>query len=272
MKVISNGSWLAESSLIKLKDDGVLEHYRIAGKVAAGALSLLEQEVYNRTSLSLLELDKLAHDYILDNGCEITFLDYHGFPNSICVSINKQLVHGVATNYHFQEGDMVSFDLGATFKGAIGDTALTCIYGEPKSQEQIKIIRATKEALMKGIAAIKMGKRLGSIGEAIWKSARGNGFNIIEQYGGHGICSKDGVGIPHALPFVANRAVSNEGVHFQPGMVLAVEPMLTDGSTKTWVDSDSWTVHCEAKLSSHEEHTIFIHEDHVEILTARESL
>jgi methionyl aminopeptidase len=266
MKV--NNASFDNLSFIKLKDFSWLERQRIAGKVAARALLLLEGLVKEKTIKSLLELDKLVYEFICDNKCTPTFLGYKGFPNSCCYSINQQLVHGVATNRKLENGDVISFDLGATYEGAIADTALTCIYGEPKKNEHTKIIQATEEALMKGIAAIQVGKRLGIIGNTIYKSAKGNNFSVINNYGGHGL----EYDIPHAAPFVANKSQPDEGCRIMSNMTLAIEPMLTTGSTKTWIDKDGWTVWCDAEMSAHQEHTIFIHEDKVEIITDRNGL
>jgi methionyl aminopeptidase len=259
--------------LIKLKDQPFLERQRVAGKVAAGALSLLEKAVQDKTSLSLLDLDNLAAEYIKDHKCSATFLGYHGFPNSVCISVNRQLVHGIPANYYLQKGDVVSFDLGATFEGAIGDTALTCIYGEAK-KEHIKLIKTTKECLSAAInlidKAVKNSEeiRVGSIGECIYKKARDEGFAVYTQYGGHGLEDET----PHALPFVANRAIKEEGIRLRAGMTIAIEPLLIPViySTDTTVSEDGWTV-IGKDICAHEEHTIFIHEDRVEVITARES-
>lgn len=269
----ANQQAFGESIIVRLKDQSWLENQRFAGKVAGKALCILEAEVKNKTRRSLLELDKIAHDYIVGQGCLPTFLGYKGFPNCACISTNKQLVHGIPTNYHLQDGDTVSFDLGATYKGCIADTAITCVYGE-RSEKQKRLIDATKIALQKGIDAIVVGKRLGVIGQAIYKYATEQGFGVIVPYGGHGICTTaGGIGIPHASPFVSNRSTENEGIRLTSGMVLAIEPMLTVGSTKTSTSSDGWTVMCEAESSAHEEHTIFIREDGVvEIITNREGL
>lgn len=264
----SQQNWLANNDLVRLKNEDWLVKQRIAGKVAAGALLLLEQEVKNGTTKSLLELDKLAEEFIRDNDCEPTFLHYKGFPNSICISINQQLVHGICTNYYLQDGDMVSFDLGSTYKSAISDTAITCLFGEPKNTRHIELIQSTQEALMKGIAAIKVGNQLGCIGEAISKYAKSKGFGNVVKYGGHGLDWK----IPHASPFVSNEGVSNKGIRMTPGLTLAIEPMLTIGSTETYLDQDKWTVNCRAEMSCHFEHTIYLHEDHVEIITDRSEL
>jgi methionyl aminopeptidase len=265
-------SW--SNGFFTLKNEDWLHKQRIAGKVAASALMILENKVKSKTTLSLLELNSMAEEYIQDHKCIPTFKNYKGhgltlFPAGVCISVNKQLVHGIPTNYYLQEGDVVSFDLGATYEGAIADTALTCIYGEPKKQDHVKLIKATEEALMKGIQAISVGKKLGSIGHAIFRSAKGNGFNVITQYGGHGIdISSDGSGIPHAPPFVANKDDPETGFRMQPGLVLAIEPMLIIGSTETHLHGDGWTV-CGMGISAHFEHTVFLHEDHVEIITDR---
>src|SRR5688572_2444687 len=121
------------NSLVRLKSDHWLNRQRVAGKVVADTLTLLEQLVKNKTTQSLLELNKIAEEYITNNNCTCTFKGFKGFPAGVCISINKQLVHGIPTDYKLQDGDVVSFDLGATFEGAIADSALTCIYGTPKS-------------------------------------------------------------------------------------------------------------------------------------------
>lgn len=267
MKLFNN---LINGELIKLKSEKFLYNQRIAGKVAANAIQLLCDLVSNKTTNSLLELDNIVGNFITENGCSATFKNYKGFPNNCCFSVNKILVHGVAINYKLQEGDMITFDLGATFKNSyIADTATTVIYGEASSSEHIRLLNATKEALKRGIGAAKVGNRIGDIGSAIYKSAKGNGYDVYTNYGGHGICmTNDGVGIPHARPFVSNRSNPNEGVRIQEGMVIAIEPLLTQGSTETYVDKDGWTVWGK-QINCHEEHSIYIHADGPEIITKR---
>jgi methionyl aminopeptidase len=166
-----------------------------------------------------------------------------------------------------QDGDVVSFDLGATYEGAIGDTAITCIYGEPKSEEHIRLVKATEEALTSAISKIKVGDRLGIIGNAISKCANKYGLSVITSYGGHGICaSEDGKGIPHAQPFISNKDHAGNGIRLQSGMVLAIEPLFVIGrSTNTRTLNDNWTVICD-NICSHHEHSMYIHDDHVERL------
>lgn len=254
-------------SFIDLKDDNWLKKQRIAGLIAGQTISLLENLVKTKTVKSLLELDKIAEEYIINNGCSPTFKGYLGFPNTCCISINSQLVHGIPTDYKLKDGDVVSFDLGATFEGTIGDTAITCIYGEAKKQDHIKMIETSKLCLTNAINSIKIGNNLGCIGNAIYKTARNAGFNVIENYGGHGITWDT----PHAQPFVSNKSSSLEGIIIQPGLTIAIEPLLVPFNCpkKTKVGTDGWTVYTE-DVSSHMEHTVFIHESHVEIITKRD--
>lgn len=264
----SNNSF-AGNGLCVLHDDEWLKRQRIAGKVAGQTLSLLEKLVQEKTVKSLLELDKIAEEFIITNGCLPTFRGYKGFPNSVCISLDNNkshaMVHGIPFDYKLQEGDLISFDLGATYEGAIGDTAITCLYGDPKSENHVKLILDTKEALMRGIQSISVGKRIGIIGNAIYKFLAPKKYGVINNYGGHSL----NYDTPHCFPFVANKSSTDEGIRAQRGMTLAIEPMVVlNGSTKTWTGNDGWTVFTE-NTSAHEEHTIFIHEDHVEIITDR---
>jgi methionyl aminopeptidase len=252
------------SGLVRLHDQAWLDRQRKAGQVVAKTLGLLEMLVKEKTTKSLLELDQIAEEFIVQNDCTPTFKNYKGFPNAVCISTNYQLVHGIPTDKKLEEGDLVSFDLGATFEGAIADSAITCIFGQPKNSRHLQLVEDCKEALDRAIATVEVGKRIGVIGNAISKFASAKGYGVIVPYGGHGI----GYDKPHASPFVANKASPNEGVRMQPGLSIAIEPMLTLGSVATRVDDDGWTVHCEG-LSSHWEHTLFLHPDRVEVITAR---
>ena len=268
MKNISNGPFVT-NGLAFLHDNNFLEKQRVAGKVVAKCLNHLEQRVKDKTQLTLKQLSQEAEQIILENNCAPTFKNYKGFPESVCISINKQLVHGIPTDYKLQEGDLVSFDLGATFENAIADSAITIIYGEPKSERDVKLIQSTEECLYKAIESIKVGNKIGCIGNAIFKHAKNNGFNVIENYGGHGIgLTKDGEGLAHAFPFISNKSNADEGIRIVPGLSIAIEPLLTYGSNKTKILDDNWTVTTENN-NSHFEHTLFIHEDYVEIITDR---
>ena len=256
-----------ENGFFQLHDNDWLIKQRIAGKIAAKALNNLETLVKNKTNYSLIELSNISENLITQAGSTPTFKGYKGFPASVCISINNHLVHGIPTDYHLQDGDIVKFDLGVTYEGAIADTAITCIYGAPKHDWHIKMINATYEALDKGIAAIAVDKKLGVIGNAIYKSVKGNGFSVITKYGGHGLSWNE----PHTPPFVDNKSEPDIGIRIQPGLVIAIEPMLTAGSTNTHTLADGWTVQCDG-ISTHAEHSVYVHEDHVEIITDRNNI
>ncbi len=257
-----------ENSLVRLKDKNWLDKQRVAGRIAAETLSLLENSlIVNSAAPTLIQLNEMAEEYITQKGGTCTFKGYKGFPAGVCISVNKQLVHGIPTDYRLQDGDIVSFDLGVTIDGAIADTAITCIFGEPKNEKHARLVKATEEALMRGIQAIEVGKRLGVIGQAISKCAKGYGYGVINNYGGHGLDWN----VPHAPPFVENKSDPDKGIRIQPGLAIAIEPMFVLGSTATSTMDDGWTV-VTPDLSAHFEHSVFVHEDHVEIITDRSKL
>lgn len=268
MKDVSQNSWL-NSEFVKLSNPEDLEGYRVAGRITAGALDLLESLVKKQTSLSLLELDKLAEEYIRDNNCTPVFKNYKNFPNTCCMSVNNQLVHAIPTDYHLKPGDLISFDTGALFNNKfVGDSARTHVFCEAKSEIHERLIQTTKDALQAGINAIKIDAHIGVIGEAIYKVAKKAGFEVINVYGGHSVgYSKEGIGIPHTSPFVANKSEKDIGCRIQNNMMLCLEPLVVLGSsTKTTIADNKWDVSCES-ICSHVEVTLIIHKDKVEILT-----
>jgi methionyl aminopeptidase len=259
------------NTFVHLQDQQFLADQRIAGRVVSKTLKLLGGLVKEKTNLSLLELDAVAEDFIRKNGCEPTFLNYKGFPNSVCISVNRQLVHGIPTNYKLVDGDVVSFDLGATYRGAIADAAITTVYGNNAKPEHVKGIEVAEQCLSAAIAAVAIGKRIGVIGNAIFKTARSNGFDVIQSYGGHGISrlnEQDIIGIPHAAPFISNKASPEDGIRIQEHMTIAIEPLLVPlgTSTETHIGEDKWTVYTK-DVSFHVEKTIYVHSDRVEIIT-----
>lgn len=256
------------SNFVKLQGKDWLEKQRISGKVVGDGLRLLEKLVNDKTTKSLLELDKIIGDFITSNDCTPTFKNFNGFPNNCCMSVNNQLVHGIPTDYKLQDGDVVTFDFGATFEEVVSDAARTFIFGEPKFKQHIQLLKTTKECLIKAIESIEVGKHLGVIGDTIYRHGRNNGFAVVDVYGGHGIgLDGEGKACAHMPPFVSNRSNSNEGLRIQPGLVIAIEPLLVLGnSNKTYTSKDGWTVMAE-NICAHEEHSIYVHEDHVEVLT-----
>ena len=174
-------------------------------------------------------------------------------------------MHGIPDDTVLDNGDVVSFDLGATYEGAIADSALTCIFGPPRDPKHVELVKATEEALMRGIQAIAVGKRLGCIGNAISKYVKSTGFGLVHNYGGHGLDWNTA----HAAPFVSNKAEVTEGIRIQPCLAIAIEPMLTIGSPTTRTLADGWTV-ATPDIGAHYEHSVFVHQDRVEIITWRE--
>lgn len=238
-----------------------LEKQRIAGKVASGALKLLKDSLV--TENNLIKLNKLAEEYIIDNGCYPTFKGYKGFPNGVCISVNKELVHGIAKDYNLVEGDLVSFDLGCTYDHTIADTAITTIYGQNKNKKVVELVNACKESLDECIKWIKIGKRLGVIGKSISKTAKKYGFYVVANYGGHGLQPDK----PHCAPFVSNRGYDDEGIRICGGMSIAIEPMFVMREPVLKVSEDQWTVIAN-DLCAHFEHTIYVHDSgEVEVVT-----
>jgi methionyl aminopeptidase len=265
MRIANNQS--KSNGIITLKNQDWLDKQRVAGKIAAKALLMLEAYVKEKTPHTLSYLNEMTEKFIIESGGTPTFKGYKGFPAGVCMSVNKQLVHGIPNETVLQEGDVISFDLGVTYQGAIADTAITCIYGQAKLTRHEALVKATEECLMKGIQAIAVGKQLDCIGTAIYKSATSKGYGVITNYGGHGLDWDT----PHAPPFVANKSDDNGNIRIQPGLAIAIEPMLVLGSTRTRTLDDGWTVVTD-DVGSHFEHSIFVHEDHVEIITDRTGL
>jgi methionyl aminopeptidase len=254
----------ATSGVFRLKNQDWLEKQRVAGKIAAKALLLLEREVNRQSCDSPFLLNQMAEQFIYDSGGTPTFKGYKGFPAGVCISVNKELVHGIPKDIPLQDGDVISFDLGVTWQGAIADTAITTIWGKSTNMYHSLLISATEECLMQGIKYIHVGDRLDSIGHRINRYASSWHYSVVTEYGGHGLDWN----IPHASPFVANKGNPNEGIRIQPGLAIAIEPMLVIGSPETRVSEDGWTVMTK-DIGAHFEHSIFVHEDHVEIITDR---
>lgn len=259
-----------DNNIIDLHDQTWLEKQRISGQVVSGCLKMLEGLIKSGTQKTLKELDNIAGEYIRDHNCSETFYNYKGFPGKICISVNETLVHGVPTDYRLQDGDLITFDLGATFEGVISDAARTMVYGNYKKEEHKLLIETTKECLKKAIENISIGKKLGIIGETIYTHAKNKGFSVVDNYGGHSLTharENPNIGIPHAPPFISNKDICNNGIRIVPGLTLAIEPLLVIGnSNKTTLRDDNWSVYTE-NIGCHFEDTIFITENGVEIMT-----
>jgi len=245
---------------IILKSPREVAQMREAGRIVAVVLEEVARKV--RPGVTTAELDDIAVNEVRKRGAVASFKGYRGFPASICTSVNEEVVHGIPGNRVLNEGDIISLDFGAQLNGFHGDAAMTVGVGRISSQAQ-EIIDAAKGALMAGIAAARIGARLGDVSAAIQSHAEAGGFSVVREYVGHGI----GRGL-HEDPQIPNFGIAGEGPALQKGMTLALEPMLNAGVWRTRVADDKWTVvTADGKLSAHFEHTIEIDDNGSEILT-----
>ena len=246
---------------IIIKSDEEITIIREAGKVVAEVLGILKKEI--RPGLVVRELDDIVRQEFAARGVTPTFLGYHGYPATVCVSVNDQVVHGIPGERVLQEGDIVSLDLGATHRGFVADAAITAGVGRITPEAE-RLVRVTEEALWKGIAAAKAGAPLGAISFAIQRHAESNGFSVVREYVGHGV-GRD----MHEEPQVPNYGPPDRGPVLRKGMVLALEPMVNVGDWRTKRDSDNWTVRTlDGSLSAHFENTIAITDGEPQVLTA----
>jgi methionyl aminopeptidase len=246
--------------MIIAKSKREIEKMRTAGRLVGLVLQELRGLV--KPGISTLEVDRAAEQMIRDGGALPTFKGYHGFPYSICASVNEQVVHGFPSDYRLQEGDIFSIDVGVTLDGFVGDTATTVPVGEVSS-ELLQLICVTEECLGRAIEQCRAGLHLGDIGWAVQEHAEGHGYSVVREYVGHGIGRK-----MHEDPQIPNYGKPGKGPKIRTGYVFAVEPMINLGTHETRVLSDGWTVvTLDGRPSAHTEHTIAITEEGPEVLT-----
>jgi methionyl aminopeptidase len=250
--------------VIIYKSPDEVDKMRKAGRIVAGTIQRVLAAV--RPGVTTADLDRVAEAYIVEAGAVPSFKGYKGFPASICVSIDNEIVHGIPSPKRVvKEGSVLSLDFGAIWEGFHGDSAVTVIVGEPPSSEVEKLVRVTEDALSAGIAQIRPGGRLSDISNAVQQVAEGAGFQVVREYVGHGIGRS-----MHEDPQIPNYGPPGRGPELKPGLVIAVEPMVNLGGWETRVLADDWTVvTADGSLSAHFEHTIAVTEDGHEVLTAR---
>lgn len=242
---------------------------RQAGRLNAEVRQLLMEAI--RPGVTGLELDALAKRAIQERGAEPTFVGYGPggrppYPGAICFSVNEDLVHGIPSKRELREGDIVSIDLGVTYRGWVSDAAFTAAVG-PVTADAEQLIRVTREALWAGIAKATPGAYLGDVSHAIGEVAKQHGYAIIEDYGGHGVGRQ-----MHEAPHVNNFGRPGVGYRLKPGMVLALEPMFALGAKQTEELGDRWTVRMvDHSLCAHWEETVAITADGPEVLTRIEA-
>lgn len=246
--------------MIVCKSDREIAYMKDAGRIVAQAHKEIEKAV--KPGVTTIELDKLAEDFILANSARPAFKGYHGFPASICASINEQVVHGIPGLRKLENGDIISIDIGAEINGYFGDSAVTLPIGDVSS-EALELIRVTEEALNQGIRQAVSTNRLSDISHSIQTFVEGKGYSVVRDYVGHGIGTQ-----MHEEPQVPNFGRPGRGVRLRPGMTLAIEPMVNQGTYEVKTLGDSWTVVTkDNKLSAHFEHSIVITDKQPEILT-----
>jgi methionyl aminopeptidase len=244
---------------IKTRDEIAL--MREAGRIVSEILDELEKAV--APGVTTWDLDALSEKLIHQKGARPAFKGYHGFPACLCASVNDEVVHGIPSKRRkLREGDLMKLDFGVVYRGFFGDSARTVPVGKVSSEAQA-LVNTTREALHKGIQAMVPGNRLGDIGHAVQRHVEARGFSVVRLFSGHGIGRR-----LHEEPDVPNYGQPGSGMKLRPGMVLAVEPMVNQGTDEVMVLEDQWTaVTRDSKLSAHFEHTVLITEGGPEVLT-----
>lgn len=233
---------------------------RAAGRILGNCLQHLADSV--TPGMTTLDLDALAETFIRDHGCTPGFIGYHDFPNSLCVSVNHEVVHGIPGPAVINDGDLVSLDCGLILDGWWADSGLSVACGEP-SAEVRRLMDVTREALERGIAEAVPGNRLGDIGYAVQTFVEAQGFSVVRDFVGHGIGRN-----MHEAPQVPNYGERGKGTEIKPGLVLAIEPMVNAGKPGVQVLADGWTAVTEdGSLSAHFEHTVAVTGEGAVVLT-----
>ena len=251
--------------MIAIKNERELVLMRQACKITAAARALAGEMV--RPGVTTKQIDKAVHDFIVSQGASPSFLHYHGYPASACISVNETGIHGIPGNYVLRDGDIVSIDVGALYKGFHGDCAATFACGTISDQAQ-KLIDVTKQSFFEGIRFAKRGHRVSDISHAIQTYVESNGFSVVRSFVGHGVGAQ-----LHEEPEVPNFGAAGRGPRMLPGMTLAIEPMVNVGTHEVRILRDDWTVvTTDGKLSAHYENTVLITDGEPEILTVHEGL
>lgn len=251
--------------MIILKTKREIDIMREAGAIVARTHAELQN--YIRPGVTTKELDRIAEAYIKSQGAIPSFKGYNGFTGSICTSVNEQLVHGIPSDRQLQNGDVISIDIGACYKGYHGDSAWTYPVGDIDAESE-RLLEVTEQSLFRGLEEAKPGERLSNISHAIQTFVEAEGFSIVREYVGHGIGKN-----LHEDPQIPHYGPPGKGPRLKPGMVLCIEPMVNAGKRYVKTLADNWTVvTTDGKRSAHFEHTIAITEDGYEILTIDSSV
>ncbi len=246
--------------MITLKSAMEVSHMRDAGRIAAMALQELGKRV--APGVTTGELNRFADEFLRRAGAEPAFLGYQGFPASICASVNEEVVHGIPGLRKLENGDIISIDIGAVYHGYVGDATLTFPVGEI-SAEASRLLQVTRQSLFEGIGRAVPGNRIGDISAAVQQYVESHGYQVVRDFVGHGVGAR-----MHEEPQVPNFGMAGMGPRLQPGMTIAIEPMVNVGTYEVMVMPNRWTaVTRDHSLSAHFEHTVLITGGQPEILT-----
>lgn len=246
--------------MISIKSKREIELLVIAGNIVYETHKYLKPFI--KPGVSLLKLDSLAEEFIKSKGATPSFKGYEGFPNATCISVNDEVVHGIPSNRKLKDGDIVSIDIGACYKGYHGDSAWSYPVGNINSECKY-LMEHTKKALYEGIKQVKPGARIGDISNAVEKYASSYNLGIVRELCGHGVGNH-----LHEDPDIPNYGTCNTGPILKEGMVIAIEPMLNLGSDDIVIEDNDWTITTlDGKPSAHFEHTVLVTKDGYQILT-----
>ena len=247
--------------MIYLKTEEEIELLRLSNTLVAKTLGEVAKEI--KPGVTTLELDKIAEKYIRDNGGTPAFLNYQGFPNTLCTSVNEQVVHGIPSKKTLKDGDVLSVDCGVLLNEFYGDSAYTFEVGEVMPEVKA-LLQATKESLYLGIEKAIAGNRLGDVGAAIQEYTESKGYSVVREMVGHGIGRN-----LHEAPEVPNYGRFGNGTLLKDGMVIAIEPMINLGKRGIVQESDGWTIRTiDRKVSAHFEHSIVVRKRKADILSS----
>jgi methionyl aminopeptidase len=247
--------------MILRKSEPEIEGMARAGEIVIDALSMIGEEL--RPGISMLELDRLAEDYIRERGGVPTSKGYRGYPATLCISPNAMIVHGIPTEYRAREGDVISVDLGVTLDGLVADSAYTFGVGEISADAQ-RLLDVCQDALAAGIEQARVGNHVSDIGHTIQSVVEGAGFSVVRSLVGHGVGRAY-----HEDPQIPNFGVPGRGPELLPGMTLAIEPMINAGGPDVVMHADEWSISsADGSLSAHFEHTVAVTEEGPRVLTA----
>ena len=251
--------------MITIKSQSELDKMEAAGRIVEETLNLMAKTA--KAGMRTEELNQIADEYIRSRGAVPSFLNYAGYPKSICTSVNEQVVHGIPGSYKLKDGDILSVDIGAVLNGFHGDAARTLLIGEVPEEVQ-ELVRVTKECFFEGLRQARPGNRISDIGKAVQAYAESHGYGVVRELVGHGIGRK-----MHEPPDVPNfwDPRMGRGIRLEPGMCIAIEPMINMGTADVIQLSDGWTVvTADGKPSAHYENTIAVTDGEPRLMTLHE--